>query len=445
MKARTILITTVAGVLAAETLLSLTAIPVLGKWHTANTFTPPKLLLWNASASAPRGLYLLRPPNPLHTGELVVAMLPPPLAQFAAKRGYLPEGVPLLKHIAALPGQAVCRVGARVYIDNRAVARAKDRDHLGRPLPSWLGCHRLNVGEIFLLNPDIPASFDGRYFGVLPASAITARAITVWTESANSLITARDAAAELPLSAAPTPINQSPKRMPVSGLSGFGVAAAAKPCSAHCAAGATTRILSAAGQSAATRSAARYNGFVEEAARRFDIPVEWIGAVMHVESNGNAEAVSPKGAMGLMQIMPPTWTELQQRYHLGGDAFDPHDNILAGTGYLRELLDRFGPGNFLAAYHAGPSRLEAVLNGQALLGPDTLDYLQRLGQLQPEMGRMPLQSVRLSLSDWRTAVLFLSPTTNSSNAVATQDRGLDFPLGPHDGGLFVALRAQDRP
>lgn len=141
----------------------------------------PKLLLWNASASAPRGLYLLRPAQPLRIGALVAAQPPEPLARFAAMRGYLPLGVPLLKHIAALDGQTVCRFAQRLTIDGQFVATAHARDRGGRLLPSWQGCRMLHAGQVFLLNATIPDSFDGRYFGVLSTNTITARAEPLWT------------------------------------------------------------------------------------------------------------------------------------------------------------------------------------------------------------------------------------------------------------------------
>ena len=81
---------------------------------------------------------------------------------------------------------------------------------------------------------------------------------------------------------------------------------------------------------------------------------------MRVESNGNAHAVSPRGALGLMQIMPGTWVELSARYDLGIDPLDPHANILAGAAYLREMLDRFGLVGFLAAYNAGPGGTRTI-------------------------------------------------------------------------------------
>jgi hypothetical protein len=81
---------------------------------------------------------------------------------------------------------------------------------------------------------------------------------------------------------------------------------------------------------------------VAEASQRFSIPASWIRAVVQVESFGDVRALSPKGAMGLMQIMPEAWAALRSRYGLGGDPYDAHDNILSGAAYLRELLDRYG-------------------------------------------------------------------------------------------------------
>lgn len=172
-------------------ILATGALAVLGQLASGVSATPlkiglpprtscPKLLLWNASASAPRGLYLLRPAQPLRIGALVAAQPPAPLARFAALRGYLPLGVPLLKHIAALHGQTVCRLAYAVTIDGHAVATTHARDRGGRALPSWQGCRTLRAGQVFLLNATIPDSFDGRYFGVLSADAITARAEPLW-------------------------------------------------------------------------------------------------------------------------------------------------------------------------------------------------------------------------------------------------------------------------
>jgi len=141
----------------------------------------PKLLLWNDSASVPRGLYALHAARPLHVGELVAVQPPQQLSDFMAQRDYLPRGVPLLKHIAALSGHTVCRHQTSISIDSHLVAVAHDRDTQGRPLPVWAGCRTLRAGELFLLNPAAPNSFDGRYFGVLSVRTIAARAEPLWT------------------------------------------------------------------------------------------------------------------------------------------------------------------------------------------------------------------------------------------------------------------------
>jgi hypothetical protein len=121
-----------------------------------------------------------------------------------------------------------------------------------------------------------------------------------------------------------------------------------------------------------------YAAHTAEASQRFRIPAAWIRAVMRAESAGNRRAVSSKGAMGLMQIMPNTWDELRVRYRLGRDPYNPRDNILAGTAYLRELRDRYGSPGFLAAYNAGPKRYEDYLSGKRTLPPETRAYVAAL-------------------------------------------------------------------
>lgn len=124
-----------------------------------------------------------------------------------------------------------------------------------------------------------------------------------------------------------------------------------------------------------------YAGYIAEASRRFGIPESWICAVMRVESSNQVNAVSPKGAIGLMQIMPDTWAGLRLRYRLGRDPRDPHDNILAGTAYLRELHDRFGAAGFLAAYNAGPGRYAEYLATGRPLPAETRAYVAALAPL----------------------------------------------------------------
>jgi hypothetical protein len=123
--------------------------------------------------------------------------------------------------------------------------------------------------------------------------------------------------------------------------------------------------------------------YVHEAAGRFGLPETWIRSVMRRESGGREDAVSPAGAIGLMQVMPDTYDGLRARYGLGSDPFDPHNNILAGSAYLREMYDRFGAPGFLAAYNAGPRRLDAYLSGGTPLPTETVNYLTALA---PQLG-----------------------------------------------------------
>ena len=144
-------------------------------------FDPLPRLVWNASASAPLGLYRIEPDRDPPTGTLVAVTPPPPLAQWLSARGYLGDDVPLLKHVTAKQGQRVCRTGAVVSVDTRPVAVARERDGLGRPLPVWRGCRTLHAGELLMLNPDHPGSMDGRYFGALPVAAVLGRAVPILT------------------------------------------------------------------------------------------------------------------------------------------------------------------------------------------------------------------------------------------------------------------------
>jgi hypothetical protein len=120
---------------------------------------------------------------------------------------------------------------------------------------------------------------------------------------------------------------------------------------------------------------------VREAAERFAVAERLLRAVMQVESDGDVHAVSGKGAMGLMQIMPATWEELRIKYRLGVDPYQPRGNILAGAAYLREMLDRFGRDGFLAAYNAGPGRYEDHLATGRPLPRETTGYVRKLAPL----------------------------------------------------------------
>jgi soluble lytic murein transglycosylase-like protein len=151
----------------------------------------------------------------------------------------------------------------------------------------------------------------------------------------------------------------------------------------------------------------RFAGFIAEASTRFAVPASWIRAVMQVESGGDERATSLRGAMGLMQLMPGTWVELSVRYGLGLDPFDPSDNILAGTAYLKEMLARFGSAGFLAAYHAGPARYEQHLATGKSLPQDTITYVAAVTSvLAEEQGDLTAVRTRRTVP-WRVAPLFI--------------------------------------
>lgn len=160
-----------AGIVAAATLTTL-AVPV------------SRYAVWNATASVPTGLYAIRGKSSLHVGERVAIEPPPELRRLLAERGYLPTGVPLIKRIAAVSGQRICRFGHGVTIDGEFAGAARARDRLGRPLPAWFGCQTLRSGELFVMNPTAPDSFDGRYFGPLRLETVIGRSTPIWTDEA---------------------------------------------------------------------------------------------------------------------------------------------------------------------------------------------------------------------------------------------------------------------
>jgi soluble lytic murein transglycosylase-like protein len=170
----------------------------------------------------------------------------------------------------------------------------------------------------------------------------------------------------------------------------------------------TVLVPSAAAQIAArSRSVDRFAEFIGEASARFAVPARWIRAVMKVESSGDVHAISSRGAMGLMQLMPGTWVELSVRYGLGLDPFDVSDNISAGTAYLKEMHDRFGSAGFLAAYHAGPARYEQHLATGRPLPPETMAYVAAVTALLGDgQGEHAAVDGRRALP-WREAPLFV--------------------------------------
>lgn len=145
-----------------------------------------------------------------------------------------------------------------------------------------------------------------------------------------------------------------------------------------------------------------YEAEIAAAAHRFDLPQNWIKALIKAESGGDANAVSVKGALGLMQLMPDTWTEMRDRYGIEGDVLDPAANIMAGSAYLAEMRHRFGYPGLFAAYNAGPARYEAHLRDSMPLPAETQAYLAKLAaRLELPAGGTSGLFVPLNSSDSR--------------------------------------------
>jgi len=157
---------------------------------------------------------------------------------------------------------------------------------------------------------------------------------------------------------------------------------------------------------------------IARASGRFALPEALLRAVIAVESNFSATALSSQGAMGLMQIMPATWADLRLRYALGADPYDPCDNVQAGAAYLREMLDRYGDPGFLAAYNAGPGRYEAHLRGSRALPAETIAYVARVSARLGGSVALPA-APSPDRAAWRGGNLFV--------------RGTDFAAGTEPG------------
>jgi hypothetical protein len=223
------------------------------------------------------------------------------------------------------------------------------------------------------------------------------------------------------------------------------------------------RAASASAQSAASPATATIGRHVADAARRFAIPQAWIWAVMRAESNGDVHAISPAGAMGLMQIMPATWATLRARYQLGSDPFDPRANIMTGAAYLREMHDRYGNATaMLAAYNAGPGRYDEYLSRGRPLPAETRAYLAKLTAITG--GSDAVQLAAAPAPDplaWRRAALFTlrsaaastapqnakrDPAAAPSERPSTDRAGVAMAaIMPSATGLFVPLSGTSAP
>lgn len=145
------------------------------------TFPPAPRLVWNASASAPIGLYAVTPDAFVERGDIVIALLPDPWRTLAARRRYIPANVPLVKHVAAAAGDEVCAMGRDIFINGAWAARRRFADALGRKMHWWTGCIRLHGRQLFLLMPRSAASFDGRYFGMTDGALVVGKAQLIWS------------------------------------------------------------------------------------------------------------------------------------------------------------------------------------------------------------------------------------------------------------------------
>jgi conjugative transfer signal peptidase TraF len=140
---------------------------------------PAPRLVWNASASAPIGLYAVSPGAAVDTSDMVIARVPEPFRQLAAERRYLPMNVPLVKRVTAIAGDEICALGQEIFVNGRWTAERRLADGRGRPMPAWSGCIRLRGGQLFLLMEN-PASFDGRYFGATEGRDVIGKARLLW-------------------------------------------------------------------------------------------------------------------------------------------------------------------------------------------------------------------------------------------------------------------------
>lgn len=140
---------------------------------------PDGVFLWNRTESAPKGLYL-RDGGALEVGDWAVVSARAPAAIWIAEHGFLAPGWPIIKRVAGVPGDEICREGEFVFVNNMLVAVALETDSAGRSLPAWSGCITLLEGEFFLLN-DHPRSLDGRYFGATKAEDIDGKARLLWS------------------------------------------------------------------------------------------------------------------------------------------------------------------------------------------------------------------------------------------------------------------------
>lgn len=140
---------------------------------------PQPRLVWNVSPSAPTGLYSITPGKYPQAGNMVLARVPQHWRELGARRQYIPINVPLVKRVAAEPGDVVCAIGPKIFVNGRQIAERRRYDSAGRLMPWWSGCAMLRNGALLLLMDD-PGSFDGRYFGPTRPEDLIGSARLIW-------------------------------------------------------------------------------------------------------------------------------------------------------------------------------------------------------------------------------------------------------------------------
>ena len=369
------------------------------------------VLVWNVSASAPTGLYSVVPGTP-KPGDFALVKLSGSMAQLAAERGYLPNGVPLVKHVVAGAGDHACVFGRAIIINGEVVGEQRIRDERGRWLPLWAGCRSLSEGEFFLLSNRSLRSFDSRYFGPVRDKVVIGRLRPLWVSKGDAG------------SAGQHKIGECGETQSVV----LGSQIKALVCG----------LMKLLGSVLTPAEAASFEGVrdhLEDAAERFKLPASWIWAVILAESNGNPDAVSPKGAIGLMQLMPGTWADMSAQHDLSADPFDPRANIMAGTAYLSAMYKRFGYPGLFAAYNAGPGRFQDFLGGGRPLPDETKAYVARI---EATLARLENPAVEGRLHEEFSGVL--------STGMACR-HSLFFPLSRShkEGESHEAFELQSRP
>lgn len=329
------------------------------------TLAKPALrLVYNASASAPLGFYRLIAADSIDRGDLVLAHLPESAARLAADRRYLPMTVPAVKRVAAQAGDVVCADSGIVLINDHVAADTLPMDREGRPLPAWwLPDARSRRG--------LPAH--GRCARVLRQSVFLAGPCDFRYREAGAVVDLVTLFAACALGTVIHADVTCPARPPLMGQL-LSVDADRPPAAQSSTAN------DIGGRPQGSPAIDRSQAFITEASQRFAVPESWIRAVMEAESAGQTMLdgrliTSPAGAMGLLQVMPETYTEMRLGYGLGADPYDPRNNILAGAANLRAMYDRYGYPGFFAGYNACQARLEDYLQRGVSLPEEALHYL----------------------------------------------------------------------